>query len=118
MPVARVALIGDAAVGKSALAAVGCSKPHPFYTQYTNAYAEDTNYTMGMPTLGSAAAHPNAVLKAADTLAQMLKQIDAKVPGVRQYMVEHRSRFAVWADSERRNDTCDYCKKQDPTFDW
>ena len=66
----------------------------------------------------AAAAHPNAVLKAADTLAQMLKQIDAKVPGVRQYMVEHRSRFAVWADSERRNDTCDYCKKQDPTFDW
>ena len=96
----------------------GCSKPHPFYTQYTNAYAEDTNYTMGMPTLGSAAAHPNAVLKAADTLAQMLKQIDAKVQGVRQYMVEHRSRFAVWADSERRNDTCDYCRKQDPTFDW
>jgi glutaredoxin len=32
-------------------------------------------------------------------------------------MVEHRSRFAVWANSERRNDTCDYCTKQDNTFD-
>jgi hypothetical protein len=94
-----------------------CHKPHPFYTQYTNAYANDTNYTMGMPTLGSSAAHPNAVLKAADTLAQMLSQVDRKVPGVRQYMVEHRSRFAVWADSERRNDTCAYCKRQDDTFD-
>jgi glutaredoxin len=59
--------------GKEELAT--CHKPHPFYTQYTNAYANDTNYTMGMPTLGSKAAHPNAVLKAADTLAEMLKQV-------------------------------------------
>jgi hypothetical protein len=22
-----------------------CTKPHPFYTQYTNSYANDTNYT-------------------------------------------------------------------------
>ena len=50
-------------------------------------------------------------------ISEMLRQIDSKVPGVRKLLAAHGQRFAVWADSERRNDTCALCTKLDPTFD-
>lgn len=31
-------------------------------------------------------------------------------------MSGHYQRLAVWANTERRLDTCEYCKKQDPTY--
>ena len=95
----------------------GCATPHPFYTQYVAAYANDTTYHQAIPILGSAAAPPAALNKAADTIAEMLRQMDGKVPGIRDAMVRHAQRFAVWADSERRNDTCKLCQRIDPTFD-
>lgn len=95
----------------------GCATPHSFYTQYVSAYANDTDFRSSIPVLGSAAAPAAALLKAADSIAEMLRQLDSRIPGVRRAMVEHGQRFAVWADSERRNDTCQLCKRIDPTFD-
>eukprot|EP00665_Eupelagonemidae_sp_cell47_P011326 gene11326-6225_t len=47
----------------------------------------------------------------------MLRQMNGKIPGLRDVMVRAGSRYAVWADVERRTDTCEYCKKHDPTWD-
>jgi len=94
-----------------------CAPPHPFYTKYVNAYANDTTHENGMPVIGSAAAPDAALLSAATTVAEYLRQLDSRRPGLRQAMVRHAQRLAVWADSERRFDTCEYCKRRDPTFD-
>jgi hypothetical protein len=71
----------------------------------------------GIPVLGSNWAPDASLIKAADTIAEMLRQMDGKIPGLRHTMVQHGQRFAVWADSERRTDTCEYCKSIDPQFD-
>jgi hypothetical protein len=73
--------------------------------------------TDGIPIIGSSKAPDAALLTTAATIAEMLRQIDGKVPGVRQAMVQHGSRFGIWLDSERRTDTCRKCKKLDPSFD-
>lgn len=95
----------------------GCAKPHHFYTQYINARAKGSSIEAGIPVLGSSIAPKAALLTAAETIAEMLRQIDGKVPGLRAAMVHHSQRFAVWADAERRFDTCEKCMKIDPTFD-
>jgi len=102
-------------IPKSGLAT--CEKPHSFYTKYLLARANGTGVTDGIPVIGSKKAPDAALVTAGATIAEMLRQIDQKVPGVRQAMVQHAQRFAVWADAERRFDTCEKCKKLDPTFD-
>lgn len=94
-----------------------CAPPDAFYTKYVNAYANDTTYKFGLPVIGSSAAPDAALLSASQTIAEYLRQLDSRRPGLRAKMVSHYQRFAVWADSERRHDTCDYCKKKDPSFD-
>ena len=85
-------------VPKSGMAS--CAKPHPFYTQYINARAKGSSVEAGIPVLGSSVAPTAALVTAADTIAEMLRQIDGKVPGLRAAMVHHSQRFAVWADAE------------------
>ena len=63
----------------------------------TYAYAADTDYTQGIPVLGSSLAPDAALLSAARAIAEMLRQVDSHVPGLRAAMVERRARFAVWA---------------------
>ncbi|CAK0808952.1 unnamed protein product [Prorocentrum cordatum] len=95
----------------------GCRKPHPFYTKYLLARSEDCSVAEGIPVLGSKNAPDAAMLKAGETIAEMLRQIDGKLPGLRRSMVQHAQRFAVWPDAERRLDTCELCKTIDPFFD-
>jgi len=94
-----------------------CQAPHPFYKKYLLARPKGTDVRSGLPVLGSSAAPDAALLVAAQTIAEMLRQMDAKIPGIRASMVRHAQRFAVWADTERRYDTCKKCTKLDPTFD-
>lgn len=96
---------------------VPCARPHPFYTKYVLARPPDTGLAAGVPVLGSAAAPDAALLSAAATIAEMLRQMEGKIPGIRRSMVRHAQRFVVWADSERRFDTCDKCTQLDPYFD-
>lgn len=103
------------AIPRSGLA--GCEKPHNFYKKYVLARAEGVVVAEGIPVLGSAAAPDAALLSAARTIAEMLKQMDKKIPGLRQEMTRRAQRFAVWADSERRTDTCQRCLELDPFFD-
>jgi len=94
-----------------------CARPHSFYSKYVNAYAEDTSFKLGVPVIGSSAAPDAALLRAAQTIAEMLRQLDKRRKGLREKMVRHYQRFAVWADSERRYDTCEYCRSKDASFD-
>jgi len=94
-----------------------CQKPHPFYKKYVLARSEGSSVHDGIPILGSAAAPDAAMLSAGATIAEMLRQMDGKIPGLRAAMVRHAQRFAVWTDSERRLDTCEKCLKIDPFFD-
>eukprot|EP00746_Dinoflagellata_sp_MGD_P125582 gnl/MRDRNA2_/MRDRNA2_60351_c0_seq1.p1 gnl/MRDRNA2_/MRDRNA2_60351_c0~~gnl/MRDRNA2_/MRDRNA2_60351_c0_seq1.p1 ORF type:complete len:523 (-),score=74.30 gnl/MRDRNA2_/MRDRNA2_60351_c0_seq1:43-1392(-) len=94
-----------------------CTKPDPFYTKYLLARSRGSRIADGIPVLGSKFAPDAALIKAAETIAEMLRQMDKKIPGIRRAMVQHGQRFAVWADSERRTDTCEYCQNLDPTFD-
>jgi hypothetical protein len=94
-----------------------CEKPHEFYTKYLLARAIGTGVGEGIPVIGSERAPDAALVTAGATIAEMLRQMDGKIPGLRKTMVQHAQRFAVWADAERRFDTCEKCKKVDPTFD-
>eukprot|EP00931_Biecheleriopsis_adriatica_P068153 TRINITY_DN42173_c0_g1_i1.p1 TRINITY_DN42173_c0_g1~~TRINITY_DN42173_c0_g1_i1.p1 ORF type:complete len:475 (+),score=56.70 TRINITY_DN42173_c0_g1_i1:136-1560(+) len=94
-----------------------CERPHSFYTKYILARSADAEVVEGIPVLGSTAAPDAAMLTAAKTIAEMLRQMERKIPGLRKEMVRRSQRFAVWADSERRTDTCDTCLKIDPYFD-
>ena len=57
-----------------------CGKPHPFYTQYTNAHTADVGPSLGVPVIASSAVPPEAVLKAGQSVAEMLSMLDSKVP--------------------------------------
>eukprot|EP00928_Gymnodinium_smaydae_P065265 TRINITY_DN48434_c0_g1_i1.p1 TRINITY_DN48434_c0_g1~~TRINITY_DN48434_c0_g1_i1.p1 ORF type:complete len:462 (-),score=48.12 TRINITY_DN48434_c0_g1_i1:6-1391(-) len=94
-----------------------CQQPHRFYTKYVLARSESAKVSEGIPILGSASTPDAAMLSAAGTIAEMLRQMDSKLPGIRSEMVRKAQRFAVWADVERRNDTCKKCLKLDPFFD-
>merc|ERR1719473_1802335 len=94
-----------------------CQTPHPFYKKYVLARPESSKVSDGLPILGGAAAPDAALLTAGATISEMLRQMDSKIPGIRASMTRHGQRFAVWADSERRLDTCKKCLKLDPTFD-
>jgi len=87
------------------------------YTKYVLARSPGSNVTEGIPVLGSARAPHAAMLTAASTIAEMLRQMDRKIPGIRKEMVRRAQRFAVWADVERRLDTCQKCLEIDPYFD-
>lgn len=102
-------------VPDSGLAA--CEKPHSFYTKYLLARAHGTNVADGIPVIGSEKAPDAALISAGATIAEMLRQMNSKIPGLHDAMVRHAQRFAVWADAERRFDTCEKCKQLDPTFD-
>jgi len=95
----------------------GCERPHSFYKKYVLARSEHAEVAEGIPVLGSAKAPDAAMLTAARTIAEMLRQMERKIPGLRKEMVRRAQRFAVWADSERRTDTCKTCLKLDPYFD-
>lgn len=94
-----------------------CERPSAFYTKYLLARSQEASVSEGIPVLGSALAKDAAVRTAAATIAEMLRQMDGKIPGIRQEMATKAQRFVVWADAERRFDTCLLCKALDPTFD-
>lgn len=94
-----------------------CQKPDPFYTKYVLARPRGSRVEDGIPVLGSPWAPDAAIISAAATISEMLRQMDGKIPGIRRTMVQHAQRFAVWADAERRTDTCAKCVAIDPHFD-
>lgn len=94
-----------------------CERPDQFYSKYVLARSWGSRVADGIPVLGSKWAPDAALIKAAETIAEMLRQMDRKIPGLRRTMVQHGQRFAVWADTERRTDTCEYCKSLDSHFD-
>lgn len=101
-----------------------CAEAHAYYSRYTLAYATDVNFTMGIPVIarGESGVPDTALLKAAEIIAELVRQVDVRlaqqgIQGSRAALVGHRVRYAIFADSERRNDTCSLCKELDSTWD-
>lgn len=95
-----------------------CARLDPFYTQYANAFSDPVPPGFGIPVIGGAKAPPAAVVKARDTIAEMIRQTTVQLakacPTCRNFaetMASHYARFAVWADGERKFDNCEKCVK-------